>query len=108
MFWEFGTELFSFAFFPDFNLAISELAELAEPEAWDFSDEPPELRSNKILKNYLEYTFRKLKSDNQISFYQSRRYACFNTGLYTKGLENIYVKRQIQVPHKRQEFGPRG
>lgn len=44
------TELFSFAFFPDFNLAISELAELAEPEAWDFSDEPPELRSNKILK----------------------------------------------------------
>ena len=85
------TELFSFAFFPDFNLAISELAELAEPEAWDFSDEPPERRSNKILKNYLEYTFRKLKSDNQISFYQSRRYACFNTGLYTKGLENIYA-----------------
>lgn len=42
------TELFSFAFFPDFNLAISELAELAEPEAWDFSDEPPELRSNKL------------------------------------------------------------
>lgn len=85
------TELFLFAFFPDFNLAISELAELAEPEAWDFSDEPPELRSNKILKNYLEYTFRKLKSDNQISFYQGRRYACFNTGLYTKGLENIYA-----------------
>lgn len=42
------TELFSFAFFPDFNLAISELAELAEPEAWDFSDEPPELRSNNL------------------------------------------------------------
>ena len=47
------TELFSFAFFPDFKLAISQLAELAEPEPWDFSDEPPELRSNKILKNYL-------------------------------------------------------
>mgnify|MGYP000084872924 CR=1 FL=1 len=85
------TELFSFAYFLDFNLAIKELAELAEPEVWDFSDEPPALGSNKILKNYLEYTFRKLKSDDQISFYQGRKYACFNTGLYTKGLENIYA-----------------
>jgi hypothetical protein len=87
-------ELFKFAFFPDYNASIAYLAEnLADPEYWDFSDATT--RNYSILKNYLEFTFRKLQSEKKIVFTGDNKFASFNTGLVTRNLEEIFAFFEI-------------
>lgn len=84
------SELFKFAYFPKYSDQISYLAEtLADKEEWDFSD--VKTKSHSILQNYLEFTFRKLKQENKVCFTTDNKYACFNTGLVTKNLEDIFA-----------------
>ena len=65
-------ELFRFAYFPGYNNAIKFLAEtLTGDENWDFSDS--ELKKYSILKNYLEYTFRKLKQEQKIKYSRNNK-----------------------------------
>jgi hypothetical protein len=95
------SELFKFAFFPSYDTAIRYLAEdLADPEEWDFSD--AEKKSYSILKNYLEHTFRKLRSEGNIAYTSNNSDACFNTGLVTKNLEEIfaYFKEYINIQNR--------
>lgn len=83
-------ELFSFAYFPKFETAIQYLAEtLADKEQWDFGN--PVSKKYVILKNYLEHTFRKLKTDNGVSYSSDNKFACFNTGLTTGNQEDIFA-----------------
>ena len=64
---QFNSELFKFAVFPDYEGAITFLADsLADKEPWDFSDSVK--KNNSILKNYLEFTFRKLQQEKKITF----------------------------------------
>lgn len=57
---QFNSELFKFAVFPNYDSAITFLADtLADKEVWNFSDSIT--KNNSILKNYLEFTFRKLQ-----------------------------------------------
>jgi len=87
---QFISELFKFALFPNYDNAISYLADnLADKEVWDFSDSTK--KNNSILKNYLEFTFRKLKQEKKITFTTDNKYACFNTGLVTVNLEDIFA-----------------
>jgi hypothetical protein len=86
----FQSELFSFAFYPNYNDAIKFLSEeLASPEDWDYSD--ASVKGNVILKNYLEFTFRKLKQEGKIAYTSDNKFACFNTGLVTNNLEDIFA-----------------
>lgn len=83
-------ELFKFAYFPEYDNAIMELAEnMAEPEVWDFGHS--KIKRYGILKVYLEHTFRKLKKDNAIGYDRNNEWACFNTGLMTPSFESIYA-----------------
>lgn len=83
-------ELFKFAFFPKYPECIEFLAEnIADKEEWDFSDESKKKYS--ILKNYLEFTFRKLQQEKKICFTDNNNFACFNTGLVTENLEDIFA-----------------
>lgn len=82
-------QLFQFAYIPRYDDAISALASIADPEDWDFSD--AEVKKNVILRNYLEHTFRKVKEENKIAYSSDNKYACFNTGLVTKNLEEIFA-----------------
>lgn len=85
-----GFQLFSFAWFPTFDESISYLSnDLADNENWDFIS--GSTQNNSILKNYLEHTFRKLKSDSLIEYTHDNEYCSFNTGLVTKNYENIYA-----------------
>lgn len=43
------------------------------------------------MKSYIEHTFRKIKSENKISFSSDNNFACFNTGLATANLESIFA-----------------
>ncbi len=84
------SDLFSFAVFPKYNNAIKYLAdELADSEEWDFSDVQEKKYS--ILKNYLEFTFRKLKQEGKVCYSSDNKNACFNTGLVTDNLEDIFA-----------------
>ncbi|MBX2952232.1 MAG: DUF3825 domain-containing protein [Leadbetterella sp.] len=87
---QFRSELFGFAYFPNYESSITFLANtLADKEAWNFSDTI--VRNNSILKNYLEFTFRKLQQEKKIIFTGGNKFACFNTGLVTENLEDIFA-----------------
>jgi hypothetical protein len=86
----FKSDLFSFAYFPYYNDAIKHLAEnLAEQEEWDFSNSTK--NTYPILKNFLEFTFKKLKQEGKIAYTSDNKFACFNTGLVTNNLEDIFA-----------------
>lgn len=86
----FESELFTFAYFPNYDKAVEFLAEnLADQEDWDFSDAVSKKYS--ILKNYLEHIFRKVKSESKVAYTNNNSHSCFNTGLVTKHLEPIYA-----------------
>lgn len=64
---KFHSALFDFCWFPNYDASIEYLANnIADPEPWDFSDATQAKYS--ILKSYIEHTFRKIKSENKISF----------------------------------------
>lgn len=84
------SELFKFAVFPSYNDRIKNLAEfLVDKEDWDFSDS--KTKTYAILKNYLEFTFRRLGQEKKVVYSTGNKFACFNTGLVTSNLEDIFA-----------------
>lgn len=82
--------LFRFAFFPKYEENIKHLAEnLADKEPWDFSDTTE--KKYAILKNYLEYYYRKLKEESKICYTTNNQFCIFNTGLVTSNQEDIFA-----------------
>lgn len=87
---EFKKQLFEFAFFPYYEDNIKALAlEISANEEWNFTG--PGKKTYPILKHYLEFTYRRLKQEKKIVFTPNNKYACFNTGLVTENLEDIYA-----------------
>ncbi|KAB2915125.1 MAG: DUF3825 domain-containing protein [Bacteroidetes bacterium] len=93
-------ELFTHGYFGKFDESLEHLAtKLALTETWSYSDpEKEEREGNKaakfkfpILRNYLEHTFRKIKSENKIVISDDTNFSCFNTGLVTQNLEEIFA-----------------
>lgn len=96
-----NSNLFGFAFFPKYKDDIKFLAEtLADIEPWDFSDSGN--KNNAILKNYLEYCFRRLREEKKIQYTQDNEYCIFNTGLVTSNQEDIFAffqRNRSSVPN---------
>ena len=94
-------KLFQFAYFPNYERDLEYLAqELAQKENWDYQH-PPRTQNKPILKNYLNYTFKRLQEEDKISFFGER--AFFNTGLVTENQEEIFavfVKNRIPSMQK--------
>lgn len=87
---EYRSVLFDFAFFPNYNASIEYLANnLADKEDWEFSDAKEPKFS--ILKNYLEHIFRRIQQEGKVAYSNPNTHACFNTGLVTRNLEEIYA-----------------
>lgn len=93
-------ELLRFAEFISFDKALNFLGtRLALNEPWDYSDSEKEFNHGNlaaqyympILANYLEHTFRKIRAEDKIVYSPDNSYACFNTGLVTPNLEEIFV-----------------
>ncbi|HXB08738.1 MAG TPA: DUF3825 domain-containing protein [Puia sp.] len=94
-------EIFSFALFTRFEDNLRFLASLSNDndEEWEYSDPQKELQEGNnsarysfpILRNYFEYTYQKLHSENRIVFAEGERFACFNTGLVTRHYEEIFA-----------------
>lgn len=73
--------LFNFALFGNFESACQNLADIALEENWG--------DHNRILANYLKYTFAKQKADDHIGYSADKTYAAFNTGLFNKKYDSI-------------------
>jgi hypothetical protein len=82
------SQLFEFAYFPRYDDSLIFLAGMAAKEDWDFSTARE--RRHSILRNFLEFTFRRIQQEKKMAYTQDNRYACFNTGLVTENLEDIY------------------
>ncbi len=83
-------ELLNFAYFPKLDDAIDYLANtLAEKESWNFSTR--QNTRHPILRNYLDYTYRRLIEEKKVKYTKDNKFASFNTGLTTKNWEYIYT-----------------
>ena len=92
-------QIFEWALFPKWEEYLRFLAtNLAADEEWEYSNKQKEIDEGNnsarfaypILASYLEYTFQKLSSDEKIEFANDKQVACFNTGLLTSNLEEIF------------------
>ena len=91
------TDLFEFAYVPDWYGQLEQLAEMALPEAWRFRKPQTECKNTDtpILERYLHMIFRKLSIDYNTGetayFHVENNCACFHTGLYTRQYQAIYA-----------------
>ena len=90
------TDLFEFAYVPDWYGQLEQLAEIALPEAWRFRKPQTECKNTDtpILERYLHMMLRKLSIDYNTGetayFHVENNCACFHTGLYTRRYKGIY------------------
>lgn len=84
-----GQRLENFAFLGSWSAFLSELAEKAIYESWDFAGSLK--RDHYILIQYIKYTFYRLIRENKVCISNDRQFACFNTGLVDKHYDDIYA-----------------
>lgn len=83
-------DLFQFAFIPDVNNRLTDLAKEAEDEDWEYHNTQSQY-PRPILYNYIRYTYRRLAEELKIVLSEDGQYCCFNTGLVTEAQEPIYA-----------------
>lgn len=88
--YEFPEHFNDFAMMPKFPEHIAALAQLAEPEDWDYKTAPAN-HAHPILRNYLTYTYRRVAEEKKINITPDESYCCWNTGLITKSQEPIFM-----------------
>lgn len=96
------SDLYKFAFLPDWPTCLSDLEIKAIKENWKFTvpDISKKNQENPILQNYIEHTFARLATlykdcdertcKKWISIIDNKK-ACINTGLYTPEYNEIFM-----------------
>lgn len=96
------TDLFEFAYVPDWYGHLDALQQMALPEPWRFRKPMVETKNtdNPILERYIHTIFRKQSIDYNTAsdekaaasfFHVENEHACFHTGLYTQRYKPIYA-----------------
>lgn len=88
---------FDFAYCGNYNATLANLAMLS-PEKWSFGS----LSDNGILRNYIEYTFRRLYDEKKIV--EKEEYAIFNTGLFDEYYKPICAYFVKNINSNRQKW----
>ena len=91
---EWPEDLFDFAWFPNRDVQLHELASLAEDEDWQYRHSPSD-HEYPILFNYLRYTYQKLAEDREITLSINGDFSCFNTGLVTGHQEPLFASFEV-------------
>ena len=97
-----GRRLENFAFLGSWSAFLTELAEKAIPESWDFAGS--DHKDYQILIQYIKYTFYRLMRENKICISGDRQFACFNTGLVDRHYDDIYACFQPNDPGSETEW----
>lgn len=84
------TNFQEFALMPRFDDEIRNLAELAEPEDWEYKHTPSD-HPKPILGNYIKYAYKRIAEEKKAVFTDDDKNACWNTGLVTELQEPIYI-----------------
>lgn len=84
-----GRQLENFAFLGSWQSFLTELADKALDEEWDFESSP--YKNKQILIQYIKYTFYRLTRENKVCISSDNCFAAFNTGLVDKHYEDIYA-----------------
>jgi len=93
------SRLDKFAYLGYWDQAIENLAELAQPEEWDYLDE--KTGGYPVLNSYIHQTFIQLLKEDKIEYARQNgieTYAAFNTGLVTVKQEEIFAYFEINRP----------
>src|SRR5216684_1537413 len=97
-------ELFDLVFIPHMDDRLDELADLAEPEEWDYQRTPTQYRKP-ILHNYLKYTYSRLAEEDKIVVSDDGQVITFNTGLVTPNQEQVFaVSNHNHLPNATQPW----
>src|SRR5690242_204387 len=88
--YDFPEAFTEFVMMPKFATDIDMLAALAEPEDWDYKNTPTAY-SHPILRNYINYTYRRIAEEKKINVTPDEENCCWNTGLITKAQEPIFA-----------------
>ncbi len=84
-----GRQFENFAFLGSWSSFLSELADKAVREDWDFAESP--VKDYHILIQYIKYTFYRLQRENKVCISSDGAFAAFNTGLVDKYYDDIYA-----------------
>lgn len=84
-----GDALEDFAVMGNWVEVLRVLADMALPEQWDFQDS--KVKNFYILRQYLKYTFLRLKHEEKVLTNHDQTFAAFNTGLLTIHYDDIYA-----------------
>lgn len=84
-----GKQLENFAFLGSWTGFLTELAEKAVSEEWDFRGSPDKIYH--ILIQYIKYTFYRLTRENKICVSRDGQFAAFNTGLVDRHYDELYA-----------------
>ena len=79
--------IFDFALVTEWDSRLNDLANLAEPERWQYVRVPGQVPLP-VLDSYIRHTFARLSEQTRIE--TTETIACFNTGLLTTSQEQIY------------------
>lgn len=91
-----GRALEQFAYV-DWSRLLSDLAEAALDEPWDFGRPNAAGYRHEILKNYINYTFYCLKLQDKVCIKDDGSFAAFNSGLVDSWYQDIFVCFEPQV-----------
>lgn len=83
-------DFFDFAYVPECDTNLAELAAEAEDEDWEYHNTHSD-RPLPILFNYIRYTYRRVSEEPKIILSDDGQHCCFNTGLVTESQEPIYA-----------------
>lgn len=97
-----GRRLENFAFLGSWSAFLSELADKAIHENWDFAGSTH--KDYHILIQYVKYTFYRLVREDKVCISGDRQFACFNTGLVDKHYDDIYACFQPNDPNSETEW----
>lgn len=82
--------LYRFAIIPGLPEKLATLAELAEPEEWNYRHTPSD-HALPILFNYLHHTFDRLEEEEKLVISSDGEHTCWNTGLVTAHQEPLFA-----------------
>ncbi|MGN0071498.1 MAG: DUF3825 domain-containing protein [Atopobiaceae bacterium] len=81
--------LFEFAYLGEMTETLKNLADMALPERWDFTEtDAPEYE---ILRDYLSFTFLRLEREDKVLVDDEGDFCAFDTGLVDESYEAIYA-----------------
>jgi len=93
-------DFLEFAWVPEVDNQLSELATNVEPEDWEYHFTESD-HHFPILYNYIRYTYKRVAEERKIILSEDGQFACFNTGLVTPHQEPVYssfeINRKIDV-----------